>query len=464
MAVTIEIAYFNSIVIAGGVTAGPAEDTGAWHIEESRIKGEFNGQQMDLGARAHVTNENYDVLERPNAMMYSGIFNSRTGFNELNQFPIGEEITRAADLAHGSIQRLHAEDTNLNIFQEDKVNRALIDKDAIYTAEGQPITATAANVIGQITPYPGKFGIGKHPESFAAFGTRKYWADKRRGAVCRLEGNAIIPISMSGMKDFFKDNLILCDNIYGSFDEQKQKYVISLQGSTIDGGVLSKNNNSVPEIDTAITGYRTLCYDERVEGWVSFYTFKPSFGVSLRNRYYTWPNKSLIGQNMFKHYDNTVPRAKFYTEPDGHYDGAVSFPDPVYVKGLFNEQPSDIKNFFTINYEGTTGWSMESCVTGGHFITGFNTSTQVHEAYTIPKETTTSGGQTIGFVKKEGKYFSELRNKANDFFQDNSNFNTTGIKGYYGEFEMRYWEPTETATADKAELFSVSSQVSLSSR
>ena len=34
MPVTVEIGYFNSIVIAGGVAAGPAEDTGAWHIVE----------------------------------------------------------------------------------------------------------------------------------------------------------------------------------------------------------------------------------------------------------------------------------------------------------------------------------------------------------------------------------------------------------------------------------------------
>ena len=450
MPVTIEIGYFNSIVIAGGVAAGPAQDTGKWHIEESRIKGDFNGKQMDYGARAHVVNERYDSYVRPNAMVYSGIFNSRTDVNELNQFPIGEEITRAADLAHGSIQKLHAEDTNLNIFQENKVNRALIDKDAIYTAEGQPITAAAANVIGQITPYIGKYGICTDPESFAIFSNRKYFADKRRGVVCRLSQDGITPISEYGMKDFFKDHLTLCDNIYGSFDEQKQKYVISLQGSTIDGGKISKSNDSVPEIDTAITGFRTLCYDEKVQGWVSFYTYKPTFGVSLRNKYYTFNT-----QNMYKHYSTDVPRSKFYEQ---------EFPDPVYVKGLFNEQPSTIKNFLTINYEGTTGWEMENCNTGSYLITGYTGETNLNDAYKIPKENTILDGNTIGFVRKEGKYFSELRNKAIDVFQDNSYFNTTGVKGYYGEFELRYWNPTEAATVDKAELFSVSSEVSLSSK
>ena len=453
MAITIEIGYFNSIILAGGDTGSQA--TGQYHVEESRIKGEFNGKQIDYGARAHVTNERYGEYIRPNALIHSGIFNSRTEFNELNQFPVGEEITRAVDLAHGSIQKLHAEDTNLNIFQENKVQRALIDKDAIYTAEGGQITASGAQIIGQITPYTGKYGISKNPESFAVFGNRKYFADKDRGVVLRLSsgqggGDGITPISEAGMKDFFKDHLVLCDHIYGCFDEQKQKYVISLQGSTIDGGAISTSSEGSPIIDTTVSGYRTLCYSERVGGWVSFYTYKPTFGASLNNEFYTFN-----GKDMYKHYDTTVPRSKFY---------GADFPDPAYVDFLFNDQPSLIKNFMTINYEGTTGWAMDSLSSGGYAITGYDTYDNVNTAYKIPKEGTVVSGETIGFVKKEGKYFSELRNKATDMFQDNTYFNTTGIKGYYTEVRMQYWNPTEEATAAKAELFGASSEVILSSK
>jgi len=452
MAITIEIGYFNSIILSGGDTGSQA--TGQYHVEEARIKGEFNGKQMDYGARAHVTNERYGEYKRPNAMIHSGIFNSRTEFNELNQFPVGEEITRAVDLAHGSIQKLHAEDTNLNIFQENKVQKALIDKDAIYTAEGGRITTSGAQIIGQVTPYAGKYGISKNPESFAVFGNRKYFADKDRGVILRLssgnQGDGITPISEAGMKDFFKDNLVLCDNIYGCFDEQKQKYVVSLQGSTIDGGKISTTSGGSPVISTAVSGYRTLCYSERVGGWVSFYSYKPIFGASLNNEFYTFN-----GKDMYKHYDTTVPRGKFYE---------ADFPDPAYVDFIFNDQPSIIKSFLTINYEGTTGWAMDSLSSGGYAITGYNAYDNVNEAYKIPKEGTVVSGETIGFVRKEGKYFSEIRNKATDFFQDNTYFNTTGIKGYYTDVRMQYWNPTEDATATKAELFGASSEVTLSSK
>ena len=49
-------------------------------------------------------------------------------------------------------------------------------------------------------------------------------------------------------------------------------------------------------------------------------------------------------------------------------------------------------------------------------------------------------------------------------FQDNTYFNTTGIKGYYTDVRMQYWNPTEEATAAKAELFGASSEVILSSK
>jgi|TARA_R100000353_G_scaffold136161_1_gene96673 hypothetical protein len=457
MAVSIEISYFNSIVIAGGqlnYTNGGSPGThkpGVYHIEENRIKGEFNGKQMDYGAKAYITNEKYRSHKRPNAMIYSGIFNARTDFNELNQFPVGEEISRAVDISHGSIQKLYAEETNLNIFQENKVSRALIDKDIIFTAEGVGLSTAGKRVISQITPYTGKYGISKNPESFAVFGNRKYFADKNRGVVMRLSagkggGQGLTPISAAGMKDFFKDHLVLCDKIYGAYDEQKGKYVISLQGSSIDGGKIAIDNSGVPGIQDPATGYRTLCYDDRVQGWTSFFTYKPTFGLSLKNEFYTYNNVDL-----YKHYDTSVAKGTFY---------GATFADPSYIKFVFNQQPGTTKTFATINYEGTTGWEMDYMKASGSTAP----TDLVLEAYKIPKEGTLDGTTAIGFIKKEDKYFSEIRNKATDFFNDNKHFNSTGVKGYYVDVTMQYWGPTASASSAKQELFSVGSEVLLSSK
>ena len=112
-------------------------------------------------------------------MIYSGIYNARTGVNNTNQFPVGEDIIRSVDPRNGSIQKIYAEDTNLIIFQENKVNRALIDKDAIYSAEGGGTVTSSNVVIGQIVPYAGEYGISDNPESFAVYGFRKYFTSFR---------------------------------------------------------------------------------------------------------------------------------------------------------------------------------------------------------------------------------------------------------------------------------------------
>ena len=436
MGAILEISYFNSVVLAGG------ESVGKYHIEESRIEGEFNGKAMDYGVKAHITDEQYGTKVRKNAMTYSGIFNSRTSVNELNQFPSGESITRAVDVAQGSIQKLHAEDTNLIIFQENKVNRALIDKDAIFTAEGQALTATAKVVIGQITPYAGNYGISENPESFAVYGSRKYFADKRRGAVLRLSKDGITPISDAGMKDWFKDNLKVCDTIYGAYDEQKGKYCITLETSDTSNRPLSNGIviNKVDRLDFA-----TLCYDERSKGWTSFYTYKVRHGLSVNNEFY-----SFNSNNLYLQHSENVPRCSFVGNSRNH---------EAFVDFVFNDKPEIVKTFLTINYEGTTGWNMQSFSTGGNMISGYNTYDDINTCYVVPQEGTVVGSETIGFIKKEGFYFSELRNKARDFFQDGSNFNTTGVKGYYSDVRMQYWQPEETESAAKAELFSVSSEV-----
>ena len=286
MSATIEIAYYNTFVLSGGETEG------TYHIEESRIRGGYNNKSVDFGVRAFLVDDEYSPRVRNNAIIYSGIFNAKTKVNNTNQFSLAEDITKAVDVSNGSIQKLFAEDTNLIIFQENKINKALIDKDAIYTAEGSPLQASTNIVIGQIVPFAGKYGISKNPESFAVYGNRKYFADKNRGLMLRLSQDGITPISDAGMRNFFSDNLRLVERIYGMYDESKQKYIVSLQGYGIAGNRITVSDPSIDKKNSLVTsfinrgavGYKTLSFGENAKGWVSFYTYKPTFGFSLTSR------------------------------------------------------------------------------------------------------------------------------------------------------------------------------------
>jgi len=465
MGATIEIAYYNTFILAGGGTAitnqgTPVEKEGEYHVEEARIHGGYNEPGVDFGVRAHITNEKYQSRTRENALIYSGIYNSRTDINKTNEFSVGADITKAVDIANGSIQKLHAEDTDLNILQENKVTRILIDKDAIYTAEGEPLKATSNVVMGQTIPYLGKYGISKNPESFAFFGNRKYFADKNRGVVLRLSRNGLTQISMYGMKDFFKDKLKLSTLIYGVYDEQKDHYVISLQGDSIN---LSGTNHFINitktgdnKIEGDITDYLTISFGEEEKGWISFYTYKPNFGFSLENNFYTF-----YGKDLYKHYNTSVGRNNFYN---------TVYNDSSYVDCIFNDEVSTVKSFLTINYDGSTGWeadvssrSYKNIKSDGSYYTSI-----VEEGYKIPKEgvmiPNVYPSQPAGFVRKEGKYFGFIKNKGNDKFNDNSQFTTTGLHGNYLNTTLRYWNPNESSTVDKAELFSVSSEAKFSSK
>ncbi len=92
-------------------------DGNDWAIEESRIRGGYNNTSVSFGVKAYLVEDEPLGAIRSNALIYSGIYNSRTGINNTNVFSVREDITKAADPANVSIQRLYAQDKNLVIFQ-----------------------------------------------------------------------------------------------------------------------------------------------------------------------------------------------------------------------------------------------------------------------------------------------------------------------------------------------------------
>jgi len=485
MAAIIEVKYFNSFLLKktigssnklplwngsrgipkvdqmqGGYsqvgTAYSATDN--WLVEESRIRGGYNNTIVDLGPRAFLVEEELNGIQRINSLIYSGIFNSRTGINQTNVFPVGEDISKSLDPSQGSIQRLFAENTNLTIFQENKVSYSLIDKDAIYTAEGGGVQVSQLNlVLGQIVPYLGNFGIGKNPESFATYGFRKYFVDPDRGAVLRLSRDGITEISNYGMYDFFRDELSSVNtntssgNMPGGWDIHNKQYVVSLQ-------------------NTADDKFSTLSFDESVRGWTSFFTYKPEFMVSLRNDFYSFNNGIL-----YQHYSDSVNRGNFYGVNN---NTSITF--------IFNPNVSMSKNFKTINYEGSNGWRIDSIESdqtgpdsyngvysnvtdltasipsylGGEYILNPVTNEVVYPAQygtVFGNDNPPYNRNYAGFVRKENKYVANLIN-ATPSTQGEVIFGNqmSGIKGYFTTVTIS--TDDATAVGEIKELFAVSSE------
>jgi len=453
MAATIEVKYFNSFllrkyvsssgVVWNGSTGIPQDlggypreigpGAGSWNIEEARIRGGYNNTNVDYGVKAYLVEDEPNAVIRSNSLIYSGIFNSRTGINDTNVFSIGSDITKSADPANGSIQKLYAEDTNLIIFQESKVSRALIDKDAIYSAEGGGSITNVNTTIGTIQPYGGNFGISRDPGSFAVYGYRKYFTDKDRNAVLRLSMDGLTEISTYGMYDYFRDRFAEIDssstegNIIGGWDIYNKQYVISTK----------------PAPNAASSEYNTLSFDESVKGWTSFFSYEPNQIISLRSNLY-----SLNEGRLWKHYSTDVNRGNFYGVNNN-----------TSIEFVFNPKVSMSKVFKTVNYEGSNGWqvsSFSSDSTGqdlwsGNWSSGFDTANvsgkptvySYDEGAFDSSDPPLTGNAALtsqalrpvfraGFDRKENKYHANLVNNTSasqgEVVFGNS---MTGIKGYF---------------------------------
>jgi hypothetical protein len=443
MSATLNLRYFNSFwlkkmdsVVAGVSSPDnaanlPRSTGGAlyasnldkdWYIEESRIRGGYNNTTVDFGVKAYLVEDENAQQHRFNSLIYSGIFNSRTGINNTNVFSVGDSITKSTDPANGSIQKLYAEDTNLIILQEDKISKALIDKDAIYSAEGSAALTSSTVVIGQIVPYSGNFGISDNPESFAVYGYRKYFTDRKRNAVLRLSRDGLTEISSYGMQDFFRDELGALnslDNIIGGWDIHNKNYTVSIQ-----------NGDS----------YKTLSFDDSVNGWTSFLSFKPDFLFSLNTSLY-----STHDGKIWQHY-------AFDTSYGGQRGVFYSTQNNSTVDIVFNANPSVIKNFQTVNYEGSEDWemvSMESSTDAALPISkAIDVQTQAGTLQDLENQLLRNN-----FKKKENKYFANLVNNTISqpgeivFGQSSS-----GIKGFFTTIKMS----VDNSLSGKKELFAVS--------
>jgi len=476
-----------------------------WYVEEARIRGGYNNTSVAFGPRAYISEDNDNAQIFGNSLIFSGVFNSRTDVNQTNVFSVGEQITRSLDPRYGSINFIYARDTDLTVFQQNKTNRALIDKDAIYSAEGTSTITTAQAVIGTITPYEGDYGISNQPESFAKYGFRRYFSDVNRGAVMRLSRDGLTEISQYGMSDYFRDELSAINNDFQIFSLSAA--VSNISGATFDihssvastiqigmqlqfaGGqtayvnsfntstnkvtvseaitgspttvIISKsvkdkvlgawdahNKNYVLSIQPAVTtgnqtdNFKTLNFDDGANGWVSFFTYKPTDAESLKNIYYTFNNATL-----YRHYAGNS-RNNFY----GQY-GASS------VEFIFNVSPSSKKLFQTVNYEGYNGWeitSFKSDETGIDEGAFYNDTTLTIKSYNEGLYTDPLTGQPLraGFNRKENLYTANLVNNSTampgEVIFGNS---ISGIKGYFATVTIQTDATTDISGAK--ELFSV---------
>lgn len=374
-------------------------------VESDRVRDDFNAPQLDNGVKASTTLATpYEEELRSSGMIFSGIFNSTSGVNDLNQFIQAEPITKDINPSYGTIQRMHARNTNTLVFCEDKVLNILTNKDALFNADGNSNVTSSNNVLGAPTPIPGDYGISTSPESLAVAPGAMYWCDPMRGKVLKLEGNSTIKtLSDVGMKDYFNDTLMNVADVIGTYDEKKADYNISIGKKVTPSQVFSTKT--------------TITYSEVVKGWTAFKSFEPEMGVSINNEYYTFKN----GQMWQHHVSESIDYTPSAVPPNNFY-GVQYYPD---VTLFINDNPGSVKSFNTLNYEGTQS-RITSHLTDLDY---YNLSTK--KGWYVDSLTTDL--QEVGqleFKSKEGKWFSAIKGIATTLDNlDEREFSVQGLGG-----------------------------------
>ena len=309
-------------------------------VESNRIRGDFNSPSISKGVKASlVLDQEYKEENRKNGLIFSGIYNSTSGVNSLNQFIMAENITKDLNPTYGSIQKLFQRRVSLVAFCEDRVVSVTSNKDQLFNADGNPQLIASNAVLGDATPFVGDFGISKNPESFAKESYRAYFADKQRGAVLRLSMDGITPISEAGMSDYFRDNLKVSGEIVGSYDAHSKNYNLTLKGRKPGENII--NNSSFDAFVSSTTGFTPteLVVDgslNQIDALVL-----PDFDIANQ-----------LMQNRYIHTNCTIENFSYL--PAGFWAETTTTTDVITSNSVFSNASYSQGQIFNQNFNGNS--------------------------------------------------------------------------------------------------------------
>lgn len=286
-------------------------------FESIKIKDLFNADAYKFETRPNAPIENYRQNNRIAGLRRGQPYSQTLNYNGLNEFNLSLNINKDLDDSNGAIQIIDNFNGDLDVYQEDKVSKALFNKTVLYNQDGTSNLSQSDLPFNTVIPYAGEFGISTSPEGFAKYGNFRYFPDEKRGVWLRKGQSGIEIISNNGMVDWFRDyfrnnkgekNLSAYDPYYG-------------------------------QLTIAIKGF-TLTFDEKVKGFTSFHSIKPDFMLRLNNDFYTIKNGQLYKQNV-----EGIGYNNFYGE---------QFASSVTT--YFNDESSLDKIYKTLVLESTNSW------------------------------------------------------------------------------------------------------------
>jgi hypothetical protein len=214
--------------------------------------------------------------------------------------------------------------------------------------------------------------------------------------------DGLTPISNVGMKSFFRDHLPKSKTLVGTFDKVSGEYNLGIEYQPIW------------DIETEYST-TTVSFNESSKGWVSFKSFTPPSGLSVAGKYFTTDLNGIYLHNS-GNFENSFYGVK--------KDSSITV--------LFNDSPSEIKNFETIvmeaevaqlesladqaNFTDAAGNTLSDFNDGSyHALSAGSTSASETRKGWFCEDIITNAEEGVSATHqvniKEGKAFSHIRGK-----------------------------------------------------
>ena len=206
--------------------------------------------------------------------------------------------------------------------------------------------------------------------------------------------------------------------------------------------------------DLILQPEKTLSFSEDVNGWTSFKDFVPESGTSISKKYFT-----MFSGGLFQHYvplkydsaswiDCNIDEAE-------NYNWFYGVPNNSSITAVLNGDPSTVKTFNTLNYEGSQAQVMKplSAVptpTSGGITIDNAAAWNYVDIFGFPGDlpgwncteikTDIDTGSIVEFIKKEGKWFNYIKGKPTSLSDigDTSRFSVQGIGEASAVTEVTY--------------------------
>jgi hypothetical protein len=290
-------------------------------VESYKIQDSLTGKTFSIDSNANdVNKEGYRQIRRFKDITYSGVFNSNTNLNRLNEFNLSlANFKEDIEAQYGPIYKIKGQDTNLEVYQEDKDSIVYYEKDFLFNADGTTNLSRTDAVLGKgQKTYEGEYGISTHSDSFDEYGFTVYHTDVKRGVVIKKSVNGLFEASSQKMRSYFKNlfrnNTI--NHVNGKYDQYNDFYILNIQF----------NDNE----------FVTWVYSDKDNGWLGRLNFNPESMLRINNHFISFKNGE-----VYLHNQESI-RNTFYGVQS---DSVFSF--------NFSQEPSTRKSFKNIEVEGT---------------------------------------------------------------------------------------------------------------